>query len=562
MIRLTLVGLTARNGADTTSFYQFASPEGTISNHDSPQLPTLPSESSILNQQRDLSSIAATANQMLPVDPEIDNDAITAALFESFNGVNDTNEIHSRASVSWQHPPRTQSDDQDDISMIDAPSGDRLTSTFRPIAINPNTKPAHFVTESGTSEKSQKPKVRGRFSSERRQEVQQIRKLGACIRCRMLKKSCTGETPCTTCRGVESPRMWKQPCIRTKLINEFSLFAVGLNQVLTYHDVSKTRTHATFEPFDGRIEAYHFQGPMMITFKGVKSEFSPFDQTKTSEEVLYLINTDQEDMILKIEQYLRETCLEFVKMEKNHIVKTTISTAQDLAKESENSVLFKSLEMWAATCILTSIELQWKLIINLGLFPEKVNTLLLQTPTQFDEKQRLIDPLISPACYSLLTSQLRSSIEKRAQVLSKTLMNDLERRLLQRQQTSRFETFLMAVILLNCAERMAWSFQTWDTESKLSQWPLEKPPATFLEEGDRFAEIVHMILEMRGLPPKITIDNTGKVVLQNQEDEPTMKWFEELGLTQEYFQHCTTTKFDSTNPGSLDGKFFARLLHT
>jgi len=33
-----------------------------------------------------------------------------------------------------------------------------------------------------------RPKVRGRFSASRRKEVQEVRKQGACVRCRMLKK--------------------------------------------------------------------------------------------------------------------------------------------------------------------------------------------------------------------------------------------------------------------------------------------------------------------------------------------------------------------------------------
>lgn len=44
-------------------------------------------------------------------------------------------------------------------------------------------------------------------------------------------------------------------------------------------------------------------------------------------------------------------------------------------------------------------------------------------------------------------------------------MNDLERRLLQRQQSGYFETFLVALILLNCVERTCWLFRTWDNEN-------------------------------------------------------------------------------------------------
>ncbi len=62
-------------------------------------------------------------------------------------------------------------------------------STFpRAIAMNPNAPQRAFTAEFSTSTKPPKPKVRGRFTPSRRKEVQEVRKRGACIRCRMLKK--------------------------------------------------------------------------------------------------------------------------------------------------------------------------------------------------------------------------------------------------------------------------------------------------------------------------------------------------------------------------------------
>lgn len=76
-----------------------------------------------------------------------------------------------------------------------------------------------------------------------------------------------------------------------------------------------------------------------------------------------------------------------------------------------------------------------------------------------------IDEVSNPESYGLLCSQLRSATEKRAAQLSKTVMNDLERRLLQRQQSGWFETFLVALILLNCVERTCWLFRSWDNDN-------------------------------------------------------------------------------------------------
>lgn len=64
----------------------------------------------------------------------------------------------------------------------------RAASYPRPIAMNPNTHTKGFVNDFGDATKPNKPKVRGRFSATRRKEVKEVRKRGACMRCRMLKK--------------------------------------------------------------------------------------------------------------------------------------------------------------------------------------------------------------------------------------------------------------------------------------------------------------------------------------------------------------------------------------
>jgi hypothetical protein len=57
-----------------------------------------------------------------------------------------------------------------------------------PTAGNTTPTQTHFTSGFSVNQKPSKPKVRGRFSDSRRKEVQDVRKKGACIRCRMLKK--------------------------------------------------------------------------------------------------------------------------------------------------------------------------------------------------------------------------------------------------------------------------------------------------------------------------------------------------------------------------------------
>lgn len=118
------------------------------------------------------------------------------------------------------------------------------------------------------------------------------------------------------------------------------------------------------------------------------------------------------------------------------------------------------MELWVSTLILVDTDLTWKTYCNPTLPPTSMHS--LSQPN--DEGRLPIDEVTDAESYGMLCSQLRAGMEKRAMQLSKSVINDLERRLLQRQKTGYFETFLVAMVLLNCVERTCWLFQSWDNE--------------------------------------------------------------------------------------------------
>jgi hypothetical protein len=123
-------------------------------------------------RQSQLSMIAASANEMVPQGLTMDDDGMKMGQWNQ--------------QLSTQEQLLFDSLQEHDPSLTAATQ--RAASFPRPIAMNPNTQAKGFVNEFGNSTKPAKPKVRGRFSAERRREVQEVRKRGACIRCRMLKK--------------------------------------------------------------------------------------------------------------------------------------------------------------------------------------------------------------------------------------------------------------------------------------------------------------------------------------------------------------------------------------
>jgi hypothetical protein len=189
---------------------------------------------------------------------------------------------------------------------------------------------------------------------------------------------------------------------------------------------------------------------------------------------------------------------------------------------------------------------EWYLFSNPSLAPTITPSTL--APADLEDAIRTpITPLDHESSYNLITMQLMGATEKRAACLARVVMNDLERRLLQRQQANPFETFLVAVILLACVERMCWLFRSWElpctsatapeAEDAFKQppavdndlaaalqstsspsastldipshqaprnprWPLDKSPSTFSQQGEKFSDILNMLLKMRGVPPK------------------------------------------------------------
>lgn len=127
----------------------------------------------------------------------------------------------------------------------------------------------------------------------------------------------------------------------------------------------------------------------------------------------------------------------------------------------QDALLARVQDLWKATKVLVDDEPRWKLTAHLA-----VQGTSSAADVPLSEHNVQIDEATHSEAYDLVCSQLRAAAEKRGAQLSKTVMNDLERRLLRRWQDSWFETFLVAIILLNCVERMCWLYRTWDD----SQW--------------------------------------------------------------------------------------------
>jgi hypothetical protein len=378
---------------------------------------------------------------------------------------------------------------------------------------------------------------------------------------------------------------------------------------LAHHAVYQARGLIRLNQIPGRIEAtHHPQSGHYATFTPLKCQQSAATQNADIDPAIFaalgspdleLIDTD-DDISGKLDLYIKKIGPTFFDIEDSAFMKTTIQTALNITSSNQDQLLPKALDLWNFTRILTSRTLEWHLFSNPSLAPTLAPPILSETDTE-DPARTTITSDNHASSYNLIKMQLMGATEKRAACLARVVMNDLERRLLQRQQANPFETFLVAVILLACVERMCWLFRTWEvtspatagssqqapsTENDLAaalqadptsssaahgtsqmparhpRWPLDKTPAAFSQQGERFSDILNMLLKMRGVPPKPTPRNTDGmlVVWADDADDKVKDWYDGIAVTTQVLDERANARFVGEDPREWELKYVGKII--
>lgn len=404
-------------------------------------------------------------------------------------------------------------------------------------------------------------KPRGRFDDVRRKEVSNIRKQGACIRCRMLKKPCSGETPCKTCAGVESARIWMGKCLRTKLCDEMTMWTTK-----AFHIRAKAKVTATTAGFqDTGVKDYLkfscLESAVQVKlpvkkFEAISSDLDRSSNPNNRAACVWVLSQEdvavdelctharQTESLIEAQSPLMEDILrrtqELVTAASSGRVTgcSTDAMPEDHKRSTpgHQSDLPKNvMNLWTLTEILT-LEDDLKLC-----------TYEVPDGNPSEDSAALSAEWSSgtPSC-DLVHAQLLAAIEGRCSKLAKSILNELERRLLQRQQTSRLATLLSALVLLSCVEHMTGYYRCFDLEGNNAQsnddsvlqatlgaahsaedartetertssvadrscdnWPPEPAPASIWQQGEQFSDLLTSLLRMRALPPKTKITAKG-----------------------------------------------------
>lgn len=374
---------------------------------------------------------------------------------------------------------------------------------------------------------------RARFDATRRKEVQEVRKIGACIRCRILRKTCSKGHPCDTCRKVLSPRVWRSGCVRTKFSEQLDLYSAGVQIVLAQNRVNGLKARWPLSSHGNKIVASHFPEKGIILSLDILERDLAFDAPAEGQSPpqalanvtrsVVMIDNDSQDVPGRLEVYMREVLPEFARLEPSNFMRVTLETALRVVEETKDDLLKKSLELWGLVELLDR-ERQWSISVRSapasGEYPEWIK----------DDAQEEQQEIFTTICL-----QLAAAAERKAGTISKSLLTGMQRVLQDSKTKVDFSMYFATLILLNSVEKSTWAFKAWEQDNLRPLWPLNKDPSTFSEQGHVIADLLRMLLAIRKALPRTTRDEKEGILITEEEDPLIRDYFEKLNLNCEFF---------------------------
>lgn len=401
--------------------------------------------------------------------------------------------------LSWVFDGPNQYMDTENIDQgMSAATGSNGYSQMTPPAAMTTT----FAADYGNGQRGPRPRVRGKFDPERRKEISEIRKIGACIRCHMLRKPCGGGNPCELCSKIENARVWTFGCIRTQVEDIFEIFSAGLHVVLAYNSVNAAKNRISFTASAQQISASHH--PESATLASSESaNFASFralqaQDPQSNNQMVYMLDSDNIDFPSKLDAYIEKVSSTFFEREASHFMQVTLNAA--IAREEKLVKL--SLKLWSFVHILVDQDAAW------AMFRREIAN---------GANQRVMIDQHDPT-YSLVAHQLNAAVEKKVALLLKQILAPIKRDRRKKNDIQPFDKFLAGMICLNCIEKSIWLLESWEQPSFRPRWPLEKSPRHYIEQGDKLTTILPFVLMHRFSAPKTFTRSDGIVTVKMDDD--------------------------------------------
>ncbi|KAA8574208.1 hypothetical protein EYC84_005717 [Monilinia fructicola] len=330
---------------------------------------------------------------------------------------------------------------------------------------------------------------------------------------------------------------------------ELCLYSAKLHTVLSHHQVLAAKGSASFHPSACLIEVSHF--PATTIFASFPClEANDIETGLTS----YILDTDNADLATKLEAYAKRMMPIFIDNEPSHFIRTALQTALDISihqpdKENKEDLMCCALELWTIVHIFVDSEIRWEMSAKSTLPGEEAG------------QSKAI--LSTERAFALIHTQLNAAAETKAADMCKKLLNELERRLLHKNSKGSFHLFLIALITLNCVERSPLGcLSAGGGEDFKEQWPLEKQPQTFANQGDDLINVLQTILRMRDVPPKTFVrQDNGVLAVDDTSAQDVRDFFEQVQITfTDVHDKQVRYFFDPADSRSFELRYISRLL--
>jgi hypothetical protein len=199
----------------------------------------------------------------------------------------------------------------------------------------------------------------------------------------------------------------------------------------------------------------------------------------------------------------------------------------------------------------------------------------------------------SPYSMDIISKQLSSAGERRAGLLSKSILKELEHQLIARKQSNKTELFITALLLLLASERICCFIKRFDTgipstkpvtategpnidpnltplvdfnntpldqNNGRARWPLEKGPEYWWQQGEQFSNVLTSMLKLRLITPGVMIKEDGYICARDEEDVQVKTWFDNLLLTVEKLEEARQKPFDADDENFWELKWASKPL--
>ncbi|KPI38888.1 uncharacterized protein AB675_5916 [Cyphellophora attinorum] len=382
-----------------------------------------------------------------------------------------------------------------------------------------------------------KPRRIGQLTKEQRTKARDVRRKGACVRCRVLKKPCTGNTPCDVCVKLINSRFWTQPCRRDRLHEHCAIEAAVLKRAALElaleddYETSTVRHSGHVQVSLGRIAT-----PVNIHVawigEGCQARLVMMRHGKHGGA-----SGIEDDMF---DRYIREERSQLLELEQSSMMRKTIRLCLKLAERHGDDLLSLALQRWLASMLLV----------------DKSITLDILSAKHSDADNQLGTDL-SLALTSSLRAQVTRILANVVTSRSKELLRKLELRIYSAKKFV-FETYLVTLLMLSVAERLVWWCRS------VGEMPLvcsEDDTQELLAGGEALAELTDMMIKIRGVVPVLVPGPEGVLTTTSESSEDVKLWLNEIGLTRESLETMMDRPYLVDDHTSMDGRFWARSLY-